>query len=65
MRDRWPHQTDDVIRFGREILIFRTGLPLAQCRKIELQQHWDEHEPDQDCHGNVDLGELGSADDVE
>jgi hypothetical protein len=36
-----------------------------QRRKIDLHEHGDDHQPDQDSHRHVDLGDFGRTDDVE
>ncbi|MNN40679.1 hypothetical protein D3C81_1547610 [compost metagenome] len=38
---------------------------LAQCRKIDLQQHGDDHYPDQQANRQVDLRVFHAADGLE
>mgnify|MGYP004107584289 CR=1 FL=1 len=38
---------------------------LTERGKVDLYQHWDDHQPDQDGHRNVDLGDLGPANGLE
>ena len=40
-------------------------LTCAQRREVDLQQHGNDHQPDQHGHRQVDLGDLGRADGLE
>ena len=37
-------------------------LDARQSREIDFHEHGNDHQPDQDCHRQIDLGDLGQAD---
>jgi len=37
---------------------------LSQGAKVHLHQHWDDHDPDEQTHGQVDLGDREAADEM-